>query len=1299
MDGECLGIDPLIVGIALEDGIGQRDGAHVVEVGDHLGEVESHVVAALDAGVVPAIIQSSGADVLSADVGVVVNEGDVVGDDAVAVVCGGAEAEGSILRAGLEATVVDGVGSAAVAGEVAHLLAQQEADVLLAVVDLGEGQVEDCDGVEAVGAGDAGQRVARHAVDPLVVGGIVVQCTVRSVVAVLVGLAVDPGEVVADNLVLHADGIGTDQEVQQRGAVATHGVEAAGNGEGGVEEVATVAVSGVEHVVVTVVAVVGNDLVGAGGGVVDGQVEHVGARAAVSIDVVAGVDTALSLRDGVAVVNPGVAVASSLGEGLGRALVQGELQGVDTRAVAGVDIVVGDNHRVGGIGVIDVVHAGGLPDEVVALARLDGHDVGGVVDGQVEGDSAVATGGIGEGVLCGEVVDVIGVAIYPGHAVASNLLIDTVVAEVDGQMESVNARAAVGISVVVVVNRAAGVRGAVPCVAVAGYDGGVVAGVAVDGQVQCHDAVAAGGIGELMSQVVAAGSEAGMLIPVEAVAGHCRGVTRGAVLDSQVQRHHAVASGCIGEGVRQAVAAGGEAGVLVPVEAVASHGGGVAGVAVVDGQVQRHGAVAAVGGGEEVRQCAAAGGEAGVLVPVEAVASHGGGVTCDGKSLVHNQSTEPAVGTNGIEDVLAAGSGGGEVVSTPVNARLLGADVDGGGVVVVDEVDVVGYHTVTVLRLSTGEMDLALDDAVEAGSLLGGKVEGAVAQGQCLVAQQEVDIVGAGVTLGKDKLQDEGAVDSIVIADSSNRSLVDVLAADGLVESVVVCGRLFGVDEDVGLTVARPGVFLASHDDLGLVAGGTDKEVEGNHAVATGLRVDGGGQRTEVGRCVGLEEGVVGHVVGNIVELVVSLAANDGGVIAVAVIDSQVKDAVAGATVGIGEGDRDVVASSVGLTIPLIAVASNLCLLKARIYVDSEVEGVDTRAAVGVGVSAVVGAADSLGDGVAVVSPGVTVADGGSLAAVAVVVDGEVEVDDAVATGEALEDDAVNSTGGVGDVVDIPGVAVASGGGDSGRLGLADGQEEGIRAGASVGGNIVVGVFAAGIVGRTVPLIAGTSDGSAAAAGVVVDGEVEGVDARAVVGGEVVAVVGAALGRGEGVAVVVPSVGVAGGDSLAAVAVVEHGQLQGVGAGATVGVGIVIEILAAFGVGHAGGIPGVTVATVVDHNVVCRQVDGVADNGVVTHRVVVAVGVAQSLGDGESKTGLVRQCLRAEHDVIELGEVHPDGAVAAVDIGEGVVCLGIGGILDTVNPGVGIVRSNVNIGEGILVDDVVGGDDAVGAIL
>ena len=98
-----------------------------------------------------------------------------------------------------------------------------------------------------------------------------------------------------------------------------------------------------------------------------------------------------------------------------------------------------------------------------------------------------------------------------------------------------------------------------------------------------------------MSQFLSRGGDLGVLVPVEAVASHGGGVAGVAVVDGQVQRDDAVATGNVGERVGRGNVRSAGVGLTVPLEAVASHGGGVASVAVVDGQHHSGGAVATVG--------------------------------------------------------------------------------------------------------------------------------------------------------------------------------------------------------------------------------------------------------------------------------------------------------------------------------------------------------------------------------------------------------------------------------------------------------------------------------------------------------------------------------------------------------------------------------------------------------------------------------------------------------------------------------------------------------------------------------
>ena len=166
----------------------------------------------------------------------------------------------------------------------------------------------------------------------------------------------------------------------------------------------------------------------------------------------------------------------------------------------------------------------------------------------------------------------------------------------------------------------------VPVETVAANSGGVTCVAVVDGQVQGDHTVTTIRIRECVRQVVAAGGDVSMLVPVEAVAGNGGRVARAAMVDGQVQGYHAIAAARVREGMRQVVAAGGDVSMLVPVEAVAGNGGRVARAAMVDGQVQGYHAIAAARVREGMRQVVAAGGDVSMLVPVEAVAGNSGRV-------------------------------------------------------------------------------------------------------------------------------------------------------------------------------------------------------------------------------------------------------------------------------------------------------------------------------------------------------------------------------------------------------------------------------------------------------------------------------------------------------------------------------------------------------------------------------------------------------------------------------------------------------------------------------------------------
>jgi hypothetical protein len=86
-----------------------------------------------------------------------------------------------------------------------------------------------------------------------------------------------------------------------------------------------------------------------------------------------------------------------------------------------------------------------------------------------------------------------------------------------------------------------------------------------DGQVQSDHRITSSGIDESMG-VVARLRDVGMLVPGKRILRRSGSVARAAVVDRQVQGHHAVTTICVREGMSQVVATGGDARMLVPVE-------------------------------------------------------------------------------------------------------------------------------------------------------------------------------------------------------------------------------------------------------------------------------------------------------------------------------------------------------------------------------------------------------------------------------------------------------------------------------------------------------------------------------------------------------------------------------------------------------------------------------------------------------------------------------------------------------------------------------------------------------------
>ena len=738
-----------------------------------------------------------------------------------------------------------------------------------------------------------------------------------------------------------------------------------------------------------------------------------------------------------------------------------------------------------------------------------------------------------------------------------------------------------------------------------------------------------------MRQLLGGGGDAGVLVPVEALASHGSGVAGGGVVDGEVQRHGAVAAGNVGEDVRRGDGRSLGVGHTVPLEAFASHGGGVTGGGVVDGEVQRHGAVAAGDGGEHMRQGLGGGGDAGVLVPVEALAGRSDGVA--GGAVVHGEDQrDDAVTAVGGGEGLTVGATLGVDAVVPLVA-VAGDGVEGGGDRLLDgeaqrhgavaAVDIAeGLRVGTrsgVLDLVPGVADAGGVEEAGGDRLVDGEVHrhGAVAAADGI---QGLGVVAAVVIVAAfpDEVVAGGGVDAglhaVVDGEVQRDDGAAVVAGDDV-------GRRHG--GRLGVGAVMPGVAVAGRDGLHAAAGGGDGEQEGDGAVAA-VAADGVEGRRHGG------SGGVGAVMPG-----VAVAGRDGQRGRGGLLDGEGQGDGAVAAVAAREGLAVGTRSTVLDVVPHIAAADALAELVGRGLVDHEVQGHGAVAAVDGLVALGVGTAG----GVVALSPDVVGAGGVVEDGVDAVVEGQVEGHRAVAAAAEVEDIDGCRLGnlGVGDTVD-PGVALASLH-DIGRGHVvADGQQEDDGAVAAVGGAADIGVGH-----RAVKLALGVGhaiDPGEAVAGLALvdthEGMVEGQVQR---GGAVAAVdvlgVVDAQGR-RGVDDVVPLVhAVAGDDGLHGVVAVVHREVQTGDAVASHGIDGVV-------VGHG--------ATEVDHTVPGELL---ADRGVEHTLGALLDGEVERGGAVASAGGLqgrrVDAALTVDAVVPQQGVAGHDGVGAAArDVGE-----------------------------------------------
>ena len=320
----------------------------------------------------------------------------------------------------------------------------------------------------------------------------------------------------------------------------------------------------------------------------------------------------------ISVVVPGEAVASEGGGVPGVAVTDGQMQ-CDDR-VAARDVGEGmrrRNARSLGVGAV-------VPGEAVA-SESGGVASVAVTDGQMQRDNRVTTAGVGEGMRRGDGGSLIERLTIPGEAVAGESGGVTGVAVTDGQMQRDNRVTTAGVGEGM--RRGDGgsliERLTIPGEAVASESGGVASVAVTDGQMQRDNRVTTAGVSESMCRGNSGSHIERLTIPGETVAGESGGVASVAVADGQMECDDGVAARDVGEGMRRRNARSLGVGAVVPGEAVAGEGGSVPGSGVFHRQTQRHHTVAARRVGRDPRRRVAALG-VGDSMPLERVAGGDG---------------------------------------------------------------------------------------------------------------------------------------------------------------------------------------------------------------------------------------------------------------------------------------------------------------------------------------------------------------------------------------------------------------------------------------------------------------------------------------------------------------------------------------------------------------------------------------------------------------------------------------------------------------------------------------------------
>ena len=541
----------------------------------------------------------------------------------------------------------------------------------------------------------------------------------------------------------------------------------------------------------------------------------------------------------------------------------------------------------------------------------------------------------------------------------------------------------------------------------------------VDCQVQRDNAVATGGVDQSVGSGAVAGIVGDAINPYQGVASDQAVDTGGHMSDNQLQGVD-VGALCIGSvGTAPGISGADLIGrILVgPIEVVAHIGINHIVDGGSDGNVKSDNTVAAVGSSQGHQRVNHVGGEQRV-VPGDAVASGDGLGAGDGSATVDGVGNHHLVGSTLINSVVNESNNIGSQSAVVV---VLIADIlhTSSGVVVVHQVEGVVHDAVAVVGATIVE-GIQLG-GVLLGSLLGGEVEhmvrsiGGISVG--VVAEQHGDSLVLGAGLGHNQVQYVGNVNQ-VISIGINLKHREVL--NGLVggEVLVVEGRVETLahrDPSVGVAI-QPGEVTAADSVNRNDGTHVHLQAHPSDAVAT---VGGTGNEGVVDN--GIQRSVVKHA-----------HVDDGsgiddrvGISSHSVVDGQVQDAVTSATVGIIEGLGYIGVGIEGDAVPNVAVASRDGLLNTIVLIDDEVEGSSAVATLSVGGSVGV----HTGGVVSLSIPSVAVASSVSHGAGSTGVDSQREGHNAIATVGSLVGLGVLTALGVGSIAKdtvVPSVGVAS---------------------------------------------------------------------------------------------------------------------------------------------------------------------------------------------------------------------------------------------------------------------------------